>query len=541
MFCSDLIKTSWLIFSSETPSLLYYSHIPTALAAVFLGIFVLLNNRKGLLNIIYFILNISYGLLIFLNLILWTNSYIPIIIFIWPITQILFVIVPILSIYFFYVFLYKKDVSILYKIIWSVIILLLIGISFSKINFSSFNSQLCEPNLTGVIFLYQNIVFVIIFIALIFLFINSLYKKVVPGKEHKEFAILFIGIILFLISFTITWQIAENYEYFNLEQYGLFGMTLLLVIVSFIIVRFKAFNIKLLGAQALVWAMIILVGSQFFYLGNMPLSSIIITSLTLVVSSIVGLMIVRSVKKEDALVEELEIANNNQQSLIHFISHQLKGFFTKSKMIFAGIIENDFGQSSETLVEVAKEGLQSDDNAVAMIQDILGASNLKKGTTTYNMKAIDFSEVVKGMCNSFEKEISERGLKLERNISETPIIIAADKTQITQVVKNLIDNSIKYTKEGKIKVSLGIKNVDSKQKVDFAIEDTGVGLSESDKNKLFTEGGKGDDSLKINVNSTGYGLYIVKKIVENHGGKIWAESEGRGLGSRFFVELDVVK
>jgi signal transduction histidine kinase len=66
-------------------------------------------------------------------------------------------------------------------------------------------------------------------------------------------------------------------------------------------------------------------------------------------------------------------------------------------------------------------------------------------------------------------------------------------------------------------------------------------LTDSDKDKLFTEGGRGDDSVRINVNSTGYGLYIVKKIVENHNGKIWAESAGRGHGSKFFVELDVVK
>jgi len=344
-----------------------------------------------------------------------------------------------------------------------------------------------------------------------------------------------------LFSFTITWQFAEIYEYFNLEQYGLFGMTLLLAIVSFIIVRFKAFDIKLIGAQALVWSMIILVGSQFFYLSDMPTTSIVLTSITLMISAIVGLMIVRGVKREITLREHLEIANRNQESLIHFVSHQLKGFFTKSKMIFSGIVEDDFGSASKELKDAAKEGLLSDDNAVSMIQDILGASNLKNGTTVYNLKEVDFADVVRKTCEGFKKEIEDKGLGFINNISNTPIKVLADLTQITQVVKNLIDNSLKYTPKGSVEVSLSTEKKDGKDKVLLVIKDTGIGLSESDKKKLFTEGGKGDESLKVNVNSTGYGLYIVKKIVENHGGKIWAESDGRGMGSRFYVELGMIK
>ena len=72
---------------------------------------------------------------------------------------------------------------------------------------------------------------------------------------------------------------------------------------------------------------------------------------------------------------------------------------------------------------------------------------------------------------------------------------------------------------------------------DWVMNRDSVYISDKDKEKLFTEGGKGEESLKVNTNSTGYGLYIVKKIVETHKGKIWAESAGRGHGSKFLVEL----
>ncbi|HEY4498786.1 MAG TPA: ATP-binding protein, partial [Candidatus Paceibacterota bacterium] len=62
-------------------------------------------------------------------------------------------------------------------------------------------------------------------------------------------------------------------------------------------------------------------------------------------------------------------------------------------------------------------------------------------------------------------------------------------------------------------------------------------ITPEDMKLLFTEGGHGKDSIKVNVHSTGYGLFIAKQIVEAHKGKIWAESEGEGRGSRFIVEF----
>ncbi|MDE1919073.1 MAG: HAMP domain-containing histidine kinase [Patescibacteria group bacterium] len=71
------------------------------------------------------------------------------------------------------------------------------------------------------------------------------------------------------------------------------------------------------------------------------------------------------------------------------------------------------------------------------------------------------------------------------------------------------------------------------------MKDTGIGITEEDKKRLFTEGGHGKDSQKVNVHSTGYGLFIAKNIVEAHGGTIRAESEGAGKGSTFIVELPI--
>jgi signal transduction histidine kinase len=120
------------------------------------------------------------------------------------------------------------------------------------------------------------------------------------------------------------------------------------------------------------------------------------------------------------------------------------------------------------------------------------------------------------------------------NIEKGNYIIKGDSTQLSEAVKNLIDNSINYTMEGSIDVSLS-----SVDKVKLVIKDTGVGITSDDKQKLFKSGGRGSESLKINVNSTGYGLAFVKGVVEAHKGRVWAESDGRGKGSVFVLELPI--
>jgi signal transduction histidine kinase len=99
----------------------------------------------------------------------------------------------------------------------------------------------------------------------------------------------------------------------------------------------------------------------------------------------------------------------------------------------------------------------------------------------------------------------------------------------------LIENSVRYTESGTIEINLKRKE----NKLLFSVRDSGVGITPEDKKNLFQAGGRGKDSVKVNVDSTGYGLYSVRLIVEAHQGKVWADSEGAGKGSTFSVELDL--
>lgn len=239
------------------------------------------------------------------------------------------------------------------------------------------------------------------------------------------------------------------------------------------------------------------------------------------------------------LKQALEVANTQQESLLHFISHEVKGYLSKSEAGFAAIVEGDYGAVSEKLSMMARDALSDTRKGVETATDILSAANLQKGTVAYKKAEFDLGEAVRSSVDELKKAADEKGVSMECIIDKGAgqMMILGDQHKLRDnVIRNVIDNSIRYTPSGHIRIKLTRVGAILR----LTVEDTGVGISAEDMQNLFKEGGRGKESVKVNVHSTGYGLFIAKSIVEAHGGKIWAESDGKGKGSRFIVELPAV-
>jgi signal transduction histidine kinase len=169
--------------------------------------------------------------------------------------------------------------------------------------------------------------------------------------------------------------------------------------------------------------------------------------------------------------------------------------------------------------------------------DILDASNLKKGTVAFKKDRFDLRAAVQTCVQDLSGSAAGKDLSIEFDPLPGDYMIAGDEEKLKQhVLRNLIDNAIRYTLKGSIHVSLSRDS----DRIVFSVKDSGVGITPEDMARLFTEGGHGKDSIKINVHSTGYGLFIAKQVVEAHGGTISAHSDGAGTGSTFIVELTAV-
>lgn len=249
-----------------------------------------------------------------------------------------------------------------------------------------------------------------------------------------------------------------------------------------------------------------------------------------------NLELARLYKQVDKLNHELEIANDGQSNLIHIINHQIKGYLAKARNIFSELSSSDYGKIPEQAKPMLEEGFRSMTEGVDFVKDFLDAANIDQGSFEYNMEELDFKSLVETVAENEKSSAEEKNLSFKLEVAEGDYKLKGDKVQLGQAVRNLIDNSVRYTPKGGLTASL----VCSNGKVLLTVKDTGVGLDDELKPRLFSKGARGKDSIKINVNSTGFGLAFVKAVVEAHRGRVWAESPGVGQGSTFFMELPMI-
>jgi signal transduction histidine kinase len=530
LVCDDTSTGLWgLIDPGIAPNLMFYSYIPIVFVAIFFSLFVFIKNRDTLSKFLL-VISITFAFWTLFEILNWIAIPASIVAFTW---QMQFLVIPLLSFFtflFFFNFLLKKQPSFKQYIILSLIFLPIILLLPTNLNFLAFDLYDFCGNVDGVGWLYVYF-FELLMIALVLSFgIKEIIKKQQKIRKIKNLLIT-LATFSFLTIFFITTTFADlNYLYeFNL--FGPLGLLFFIIIMSYSIAKYRLFNLKVLNAQFLI---IVLVFGNFSLLFIQNINNVrIVTLVTLVIVIVVGYMLVKSIKMIDSQREQLILANKNQESLMHFISHQVKGYLTKSRNIFDAILNGDYGPINPKIKEVSQHGFDSQTSGVKTIQNLLKASNLKNGSMEFKKINFDLKLIIEDLIKEFKSKAAAKGLKLNIDLPNKSVMINGDVLSLKEVFKNLIDNALIYTQKGEIDIKLE----ETDNSIIFSIKDTGVGISKEDMDHLFEEGVKGKDSLKYNIDTSGYGLFIAKQIVNKHNGVIYVKSEGKDKGSEFIVEL----
>jgi|CXWL01.1.fsa_nt_gi signal transduction histidine kinase len=383
------------------------------------------------------------------------------------------------------------------------------------------------------------VLFILIAFGLLISSLIILFRRVrgEVGSQRRQSLMLFIGMslmaTLILIFNVILPNVFSDRSFIPLAALFIFPFV---AFTSYAIHRHHLFDLKV--ATTAFSGFMITVFTFINVLYSTQAIEIIINVTAFAIVLLGSIKIVQDTLGLKNLTDELQESNERQRVLMHFVGHEVKGFLAKDEGAFAALSDGDFGVLPETLKPFVDQALKQSRDGARSVTDILKASNLKKGTVAYTKESFDLGALVAEAIEKIRSTAERKGLTLSFSTDEAsmPYMFVGDKSEIgDHVLRNLIDNAINYTPSGSINISLKKEN----GKIVFSVKDSGIGITEEDKKHLFTEGGHGKDSQRVNAHSTGYGLYIAKNIIVAHGGTIRAESEGAGRGSTFTIELPV--
>ncbi len=242
----------------------------------------------------------------------------------------------------------------------------------------------------------------------------------------------------------------------------------------------------------------------------------------------IGIMYVLEDLSREKLLSDIKT------EFISLAAHQLRTPLSAIKWLLRMLLTGDLGALTEEQKEYIKKGYDTNEKLIELVKDLLDVSRIEEGRFGFNFKKTNIKEIVEKIVPQYIFKAQEKDIHFSFNepTAEIPEVMA-DEEKITIVVQNLLDNAFKYTKaSGNVILAL----VPREKEVEISVSDDGIGIPDEEKNKIFSKFFRGYNALRSNIEGTGLGLFIVKNIVDKHGGKIWFESK-LNKGSTFYFTI----
>ncbi|MEK7610228.1 MAG: ATP-binding protein [Patescibacteria group bacterium] len=239
-----------------------------------------------------------------------------------------------------------------------------------------------------------------------------------------------------------------------------------------------------------------------------------------------GIILLRDITKE----KEVDQAKTEFVSLA---SHQLRTPLSAINWYSEMLLDEDVGGLNDKQKEYLASLHEANRRMIDLVNSLLNVSRIDLGTFAVEPEPTDLRVVAESVLEELQPKILEKKIRIEKNYDVSLSTIMADPKLIRIVFQNLLSNAVKYTPtDGAVTVSITRREPVAL----IAVSDTGYGIPAADKTKIFTKLFRADNIRDKEAEGTGLGLYIVKSIIENFGGRIWFDSL-EGKGTTFSVEL----
>ncbi len=335
-------------------------------------------------------------------------------------------------------------------------------------------------------------------------------------------------------------------------SWGPISTIIMVSLIAVAIMRHNLMSIRVIGAELFTLILIITLFIQFIF--SETTSGRVLNGLTLLLSIIFGFYLIRSVIREvkqreeiETLATELGKANEELKRLdasksefISIASHQLRAPLTVIRGYVSLFLEGSLGAVTEQAREAMKKVAISAEQLVKLVADMLDLSRIESGRLKYAMKPVVLDDIVDEAVKEFEINAKAKSLSfIYQNRNTAKQSVMADPDKLREVVVNLIDNAIKYTAAGRVVIELYPEASNAKRWLTLKVQDSGMGIASADIGKMFTKFGRTEEARRVRPDGMGLGLYLVKKIIDDHGGRVKVESAGLGGGSTFLVSLPI--
>ena len=236
--------------------------------------------------------------------------------------------------------------------------------------------------------------------------------------------------------------------------------------------------------------------------------------------------------------KKLKTIDETKSTILSFASHHLQNPMENVVMGTSMIADGSFGAISPEVKNAAVKTFESARHLSLTIKLWLKALEFEENRVTYKMAKFDLADLVNRIATDWTLVATTRKLDFSvETDNKPPYTILADENWMRDVIMNLTDNAFKMTEKGFVKIKIEKIGI---EKIRLSVSDSGVGVDAETLPKLFEKFERGDEGYKKDIEGTGLGLYISKKIIEDgHKGRIWAESAGHEKGATFSIELDL--
>ncbi|MSR78748.1 MAG: HAMP domain-containing histidine kinase [Candidatus Taylorbacteria bacterium] len=234
--------------------------------------------------------------------------------------------------------------------------------------------------------------------------------------------------------------------------------------------------------------------------------------------------------------EQLQELDDRKSDFLSIAAHQLRTPLSGTKWTLSMIMNGELGAVSDDQKTFLKKSYDSNERMINLVDDMLHADRIDSGKYHITLVKIQLLDLIDSVLYDISPLANKRNvhIELDRGHDALPLV-DIDQEKIRAVFQNLLDNAVKYSRENSV---VTISSTVDKDAITFRIKDQGIGIPEDQKELVFSRFFRARNALEKETDGSGLGLFIVKSIIERHGGRVWYESkENEGSTFSFTIKI----